>query len=163
MSLVLVHIYGPTTQVFEKAPDGVWESSYGPVTSKTFYALPDESCITEAGLRRIVTGGSEPIKTLVAPEGSTLVIPDNGRACMLKRKDKPAWLRTPDGKLHDAINALIFGRSGAHGLTVLRTNQRLSADGRSIEGFLSVEFSPVPVAAKAAGPAKQLSLFGEVG
>jgi hypothetical protein len=133
-----IPIYRPEITVYEREPDGEWDSKFGAQVHTGFRPMPDEDgAFTQAGFRRFVRGGSAPSFTLRIPHGAELV--ERGAA---------TFLRTAEGKLLNGIEALIAAKRGEHGLELAgpERERRLRA----------IAFDPRPAAS---APTVQLSMF----
>jgi hypothetical protein len=137
-----IPIYRPEITVYEREPDGEWDSRFGAQIHTGFKPLQDlDGAITQAGFKKFIRGGSEPAFSLRIPEGAELV--ERGAA---------TFLRLAEGKLLDGIQALIAARRGEHGLELAgpERERRLRA----------IALDPRPAAASAPkAPTVQLSMF----
>jgi hypothetical protein len=142
-----ITIYERTTKNREWSVDG-WVSKLGTVTNTLFYPISNGLNITETGFKVIVENGEEPFYQILAPEGCYLA--HHGRATLLDRdrRDRPSTLYFPDGKAHDAINAVILAKHQSDGLGLVRPGRPRP---------VAPPAPPLPRVRR--GPALQLDLF----
>lgn|GEM_PF-6427694 len=115
-------VYRPEITVYHRDFDGLWVSTHGTNTATLFYPMKDEhGSLTPTGFRRHVALGEEPFFTIIAPDGSYLG--DGNRASLIARKGTPSYLYTPDGKVHDPINALVLAKRNEGGLALVRPDR----------------------------------------
>jgi hypothetical protein len=137
--VVPVPIYRVSIAVYTPAPDGGWDVAHGgPMTSFLFAPFGDDdgSIPLPSGLRRVASGGSRPLCTVLAPPGSELV--PEGSTLRLKVPGRPGLL--------DAFAAKLAG-----------THRR---DGFDLVRQITVTFGPYPEHPPA--PTKQLAMtFGD--
>jgi hypothetical protein len=134
---MIVEICRPEITVW----DYQWISKNGPHRVDLFTPMSDEDRAVKSGglFLRDVRHGTEPAVVLAVSDDVTWV--DKGRA---------RYLRTPDGKYHDAINAVILAKYQSHGFRFIRAGMSLPVQGPS---------PARPLPKREMAPVKQLSMW----
>jgi hypothetical protein len=138
--LIEIPIFRPEIIVYHRDRDGFWVSSNGLLTHTLFYPMDDFDGPTEAGFKKLVGKGSLPFHLILAPDD-----------CEMVHRGRAVYLRTPDGKLHDATNAVILAKRREHGQVLARPGAPRPPSVRRSEAVLP------------SGRNTHMSMFGEGG